>query len=148
MTHSLLAQRRVRWSLRSVLVALVAGVLMLATTMAARADVVAQNSGVRGRADWNWNSNGTRLDNLTFGVRDLLCDGNDVYVQLRVTRSDGAEVPTERRYNKQDCPNAENFGPTYYQSNFYIVRVRVAACVDDAGFNRCALSEWHDNPYT
>jgi len=130
------------------LIALIAGTAALIGPTAAWADVVAQNAGVRGRADWTWNSNGTALNNITMGVRDLLCDSNDVYVQLRITSSDGFNTDTTRRRNSNGCGTAVNWTGLYYQSNFYIIRVQVIACVDDAFSNTCAYSEWHDNPYT
>lgn len=140
------ARGRLRWTLRSVLV-LTVGFFALIVPTAAWADVVAQNSGVRGRANWTWNSNGTALENITFGVRDLACDSNDVYVELKIRRSDGYEFYTARRYDSAGCGTAANYSGLRYQSNFYIVRVLVHACVDDAFSNTCTSSEWHYNPY-
>lgn len=134
----------VAWLTR--LVAVSTAVLMLTVGMAlpAFADVVAENSGVRGRGNWTWGR--TSLSNLYLGVRDLACDSNDVYVQLRVFYTDGTHLDTTRRYNSNGCGTAVDWKNLYFESNFYISGVTVIACVDDAFSNTCAYSAYHDNP--
>lgn len=82
------------------------------------------------------------------GVRDLECDGNDVYVQLRVFYTEGDHRDTPRRYNSSGCGTAVNFPPTSYSASVSIRGVQVIACVDDSGSNTCAYSPVHDNPRT
>lgn len=140
-------RRGLSWWMRSLLVTCAAALMGVTAASPAWADVVAENSGVRGRANWTWNSNGTSLNNITMGVRDLLCDNNDVYVQLRIYRSDGYTTDTNRNYDGRGCGTAANWSGLNWQSQFYIRGVVVIACVDDFGSNRCAYSPFHDNPY-
>jgi hypothetical protein len=136
-----------RWGIRCAAIAATAIAAAGALAMPAAADVVAENSGVRGRANWTWASK-VELSNLTMGVRDLKCDSNDVYVQLRVFYTNGEHRDTQRRYNSNGCGTAVNWSGLSYTANFYIRGVQVIACVDDSGSNTCAYSAVHDNPRT
>lgn len=134
------------WGWRTAATVALAAATTVGLTLPASADVVAENSGVRGRADWTWHR--TWLGDVYMGVRDLDCDGNDVYVQLRVTYTNGDHVDTTRHPNKSGCGTAADWSGLSYYANFYIAGVTVISCVDDFGSNTCAYSAYHDNPTT
>lgn len=134
-----------RTACRSTVVVATALATMLGTVLPAHADVIAQNSGVRGRADWTW---GTQtIYNLRIGVRDLKCDANDVYVILDLDLANGGDIATREYRNSNGCGSARNWSDqTASGVGQQITRIRVFACVDDFGDDTCSTSEYHDNP--
>lgn len=132
----------------SLRLAVVAG-LGLAFTAAmpspAFADVVAENGGVRARADWDWGVQ--RLSNIDLGLRDLACDGNDVNMRLVITRQANPSITYSMiRTNSNGCGSARNWVDLSFSTSVRIEGVRVEACVNDFGSDTCVQSEYHDNP--
>ncbi len=124
-------------------------VFVLGLTQNAYADVVAENSGVRGRGDWTWST--YELRNVYLGVRDLACDDDPVYVHLRVyTRAGDSPFDTTHREHNGGCGTARNWYNLGVTANFAITGVKVRACVDrnwPTG-DDCDESTYHDNPRT
>lgn len=119
--------------------------LLFGLAQNAYADVFAENSGVRGRANWTWGT--TTLSGVYLAVRDLDCDGSAVYVNLYVyTTAPGEDYfPTTRRENAGGCGTVRSWSNLGVTANYRIRGVRVHACVNTGA---CALSEYHDNPLT
>jgi hypothetical protein len=113
----------------------------------AYADVIAEGSGVRGRGDWSWGVH--ELRNVYLGVRDLACDSNPVYVNLRVHFRDGTFTDTLRRDHHGGCGTAGDWYNLYVSFGPTISGVQVRACVN-RNFNSdlCYFSTKHDNPTT
>ncbi len=141
------AMRRIRQ--RTLAALALTFVFVLGLTQNAYADVITENSGVRGRGDWTWGT--YELKNVYLGVRDLACDGNSVYVHLRVyTAAGSSPFDTTHRENHNGCGTARDWHNLGVTANFRITGVRVRACVDHGwptGDN-CVVSEYHDNPLT
>jgi hypothetical protein len=132
--------RRVRRLLLTTLV--FSSITMLGFSQNAYADVIAENSGVRGRGDWTWNV--SSLTNVYLGVRDLACGDGPVFVQLRVSTNGGTYYTTERR-NSNGCGTALDWTGLSTSTGNIILGAQVRACVDGGA---CALSGYHDNPRT
>lgn len=124
-------------------------VFMVGFAQAAFADVIAENSGVRGRGDWTWST--YELRNVYLGVRDMACDNDPVYVHLRVyTTAGSSPFDTTQREHNGGCGTARDWNNLTATANFSIAGVRVRACIDrnwPTG-DTCVLSEYHDNPLT
>jgi hypothetical protein len=117
-------------------------------TQNAFADVIAEGPGVRGRGDWRWGVH--ELTNIYLGVRDLACDGDPVFVHLRVYYSRGTEwYDTLRRDYSGGCGTAANWYNLYTHTGATISGVRVIACVNrNWTGDDCYSSSYHDNPMT
>lgn len=120
-------------------------VFVLGLTQNAYADVIAEGSGVRGRGDWSW---GVReLRNISLSVRDLACDSNPVYVNMRVYFRDGTFTDTLRRDHHGGCGTADTWPNLYISFGATISGVRIRACVNRNFDNDlCYLSGYHDSP--
>lgn len=134
------AARRVRRLLLSTLA--LTFITMFGFSQNAYADVIAENSGVRGRGDWTWNT--SSLTNVYLGVRDLACGDGAVFVHLRVSTNGGTYYTTERR-NSNGCGTALDWTGLSTSTSNIILGVQVRACVVGGA---CALSGYHDNPRT
>lgn len=143
--HPSAAVPRSRSPIRRRLVTVLAfvAVVLVGLAPAAYADVIAQNSAVRGRGDWTWKTH--QLVDVYLGVRDLACDDLDVYVRLEVDTT-GSSYQTTQRWERDDCDASNDWrGLVSNSPSGAIVKVRVKACTANGN---CAVSRWHDNPTT
>lgn len=139
------AMRRIRQ--RALATLALTFVFALGLTQNAYADVIAKNSGVRGRGDWTWSR--YELKDVYLGVRDLACDDDPVYVHL-IIDTDVSDFETQHRDHNGGCGTARDWRGLSVNSNFAIKRVKVRACVNrnwPTG-DDCDESPWHNNPLT
>ncbi|MEV8319334.1 hypothetical protein AB0Q95_34765 [Streptomyces sp. NPDC059900] len=77
-------------------------------------------------------------------VKDNKCDGNDVYIRLRIyDGSSNSGWATTKRRNSSGCSASYvSWSDLYVNNDARILGVKVEACVDDAGADTCRKSAY------
>lgn len=90
-----------------------------------------------------------RLENINMSVADHKCDGNPVYIRLRVFDSNGA-AETQKRFNHKGCGGEpESWSNLHWDNGQPIRGVRVRVCVQRNNRpDNCSESDYIDNPNT
>lgn len=111
------------------------------TILAERGDVCF--SGACGSATFSWDGS-YRLSNVSMSVKDNKCDGNDVYIRLRIyDGSSNSGWATTKRRNSSGCSASYvSWSDLYVNNDARILGVKVEACVDDAGADTCRKSAY------
>lgn len=124
------------------------GVIVAAAAPAAAASGSgrAEGAGVRVSAGWTWNT--ASLTNVGMSVSDTAYDAQDVYGRLRIYQGSRGYVDTTIRRNSLGCGSVRTWYNLSFYGSFNITGVRVYACVDEFGSDRCYRSNFIDNPRT
>jgi hypothetical protein len=104
-------------------------------------------TGVRASYSWTWNR--TAIAGVSATVSDTACDSNDVYGYIRLYDVAGNIANGSQQRYSGGCNNSGGFtlSALRFRDNRTIAGIRIYACVDDAGTDKCWYSRTYASPY-